>query len=95
MAMGNIRNAGKVHDVAREVGAVCADHRPCMGAHKPLKVRIIHPALPVRRDKIQLHAPLLLQTVQGAQDGIMLAIRGDHMVSAMDGAVDGNVQSLC
>ena len=92
--MGDARNASDVQSISGEVGAVGADHRSGIGTHKALKVGIVHQPPPVGRNKVQLHAPLLLQPIQRAQDGVVLAVRGDHMVAFVDKAIDGDVQRL-
>ena len=71
-----------------------ADDGPRLRADQPLKIAVVDPPLPVSRDETERHAPLRLQPVQRTQDGIVLQIRGDHMVAGVQQAADGHVQGL-
>ena len=73
--MGDGTDTGNIQRVPRKIGGVGADHRPRTGADAPGKLVIADPALPVRWNKVQRHAPLRLKAVQRPQDGVMLQIR--------------------
>ena len=81
----------QIRHVSRQVGSVGADHRPGIGPQKSLQCAIIQLPTAVRREKIQPHPPLP-QAVQGAENGVVLPVRGDHMVPRPQQAADGNVQ---
>ena len=72
-----------IHGVSCEVGGMGADDGPRLWADQPLELAVVDPPLPVSRDETERHAPLRLQPVQRTQDGIVLQIRGDHMVAGV------------
>ncbi len=94
MSMGNGPHPADIHRVAREVGGMGADDGSGLWPDQPLKIAVVDPSLPVSRDKAERHAPLRLQPVQGSQHGIMLQIRGDHMVAGVQQSADGDIQRL-
>ena len=94
VSMGKGPHPANIHDVSCEVGGMGADDGPRLRADQPLKIAVVDPPLPVSRDKAERHAPLRLQPVQGTQDGIVLQIRGDHMVAGVQQAADGDIQCL-
>ena len=94
VGMGDGPHPADIHGVSCEVGGMGADDGPCLRADQPLELAVVDPPLPVSRDEAERHAPLRLQPVQGTQDGIVLQIRGDHMVAGVQQAADGHVQGL-
>ena len=72
MLVGDFTDSPHVQDVAREVGSMGADDGLRIGANEAHKIPIIHPALPVCRDEVHGHVPLLAQGIEGAENGIVL-----------------------
>ena len=93
MGAAEVPHPADVDHVAGQVGGMGADHGLCVGPQQPFKVIIVDLSPPVRRDEIH-NRPLLPQAVQGPQDGIVLQVRGDHMVSRSQQSADGDVQGL-
>ena len=94
VGMGDGPHPANIHGVSGEVGGMGADDGPRLRADQPPELTVVDPPLPVSRDETERHAPLRLQPVQGTQNGIVLQIRGDHMVAGVQQAADGHVQGL-
>ena len=90
----NATHRRNIHGIARQVGGMGADNGPGILPDEPRKIRRIHPALPVRRNKAERQSLLRLPAVQGAQDGIVLKIGGHHMRAGGNRAMNGNVERL-
>ena len=69
------------------------DHGLRIGPQQVAEVSIVDLPPPVRRDEIH-RRPLLPQAVQGPQDGIVLQVRGDHVIPRTQQAADGAIQGL-
>ena len=80
-----------VHQIARQVGSVGADHGLCIRPQELFKVPIVDLSLPVSGYEIQF-GTLALQMVQWPQHGVVLQVGGDHMVPRPQQAVDGDIQ---
>ena len=91
MAAGKLSHECNIRHIAGEVGGVGTHH--CLGLRpqQPLKVSVVQLSVPVRPDKVH-RRPLSPQTIEGTQHGVMLTVRGDHMVSRPQGAGNGDVQ---
>lgn len=86
VGIGDGPHPANIHGVSCEVGGMGADDGPRLRADQPLKIAVVDPPLPVSRDETERHAPLRLQPVQRTQHGIVLQIRGDHMVAGVQQA---------
>ncbi len=76
--LGKAPDGPDIQQIPRQVGAVGADDTTCVGPQQAAEVVVVDAALPVRRQEVHLH---LLQPVQGTQNGIVLAVSGQHMVT--------------
>ena len=81
VGMGDGPHPADIHGVSGEVGGMGADDGPCLRVDQPLELAVVDPPLPVSRDEAEGDIPLRLQPVQGTQNGIVLQIRGNHMVA--------------
>ena len=68
-----------------------ADHGPGVRPQQLFKVPIVDGSVPASGHEVR-RSPLLPQAVQGPQDGVVLQVRGDHMVPRPQQTGDGDVQ---
>ena len=81
----------EIHGVPREVGGVGADHGLGLPPEKEGQGVPVQPPLPVCREEVH-RAPLGAEAVQGAQNGVVLPVRGDHVVPRGKEPGDGGIQ---
>ncbi|MPM49757.1 hypothetical protein SDC9_96488 [bioreactor metagenome] len=88
-----ISHPGKIRDVAGEVGGMSTYHTLGVGPQQFFKIRVINLPLPVSGDEIHFSA-LRPQSVQRSEDGVVLPVRGNHVVAGSEQARNGRVQRL-
>ena len=91
MTAAEIPHELDVCQITGKVGGVGAHHSLRIRPQQPFKSAVIQLAVFIRRDKIHCR-PCCPQAVQGPQHGVVLPVRGDHMVSRPQCPGDGNVQ---
>ena len=84
----------QVHRISGEVGAVGADDGLGIFTDAACKIRITDPSQRIRRDDGELQA-FFFHLVKGPQDGIVFQSGGDHVVTGIQSAFDGNIQTFC
>ena len=82
-----------IYQVPNQIGGVGADHGLRLRPQQLFKGAVVQTAIAVGGHKIH-RRPLPAQAVQRAQDGIVLQVRGDHMVSGTQQAANCDIQGL-
>ena len=81
----------EIQYISCEIGRVGAHHRPGGGPYIFFKIIVVNVSLFICREDGQFHTPLLHE-IQGAEHGVMLQRRCDHVVARREETLNGDIQ---
>ena len=84
----------QVRQATGQIGGVGTDDSRRFRPHQPGQYAVIQCAVRTGGEKVHPHSPLCGQAVQGAQDGVVLPVRGNHPAAGFEQTEKGGVQRL-
>ena len=86
-------DSADVQQVSGEIGTVCCEDGSGIGPDSGFKILITDGSVGVSRKDRQLKATIF-QFVKGSENGVVFQGGGDHMISGLQCAFDGDIQRL-